>query len=239
MLHKFIDRAREDSLTAAIFSHLLHLPCEDFWSILREACGSKNFPGNPGEPLLVHPWPSWGAAGTYNEHRVVPDLVIEFAGFDLIIEAKYGGGRQYRGQWRNELIAYTNEYGSRRREVRMLALGGVPSREDDLVEQLWRSNEASKPQEHQFRCPVFMCEWEAVLLECRRMHERLEKVTERSSQSSAHLRILQDLIGFFSHHGYAPIWWFQDFDFTPHLLDVHAESDQQFFRDCNKQFHKS
>ena len=29
MLARFIDNPREDSLTAAVFSHLLHLPIED------------------------------------------------------------------------------------------------------------------------------------------------------------------------------------------------------------------
>jgi hypothetical protein len=87
MLGRFI-RACEDSLTAAVFTHLLHLPAEVFWRILRRACCTDTLPESAGEPLSVDYWPSWDPKGTGNTNRVVPDFFIRFRGFDLIIEAK-------------------------------------------------------------------------------------------------------------------------------------------------------
>ena len=100
MLEKFIKKPCEDSLTASVFSHLLHLPIEDFWRILQNACFSDRFPDNPGEPICIHAWPQWNASGTCNSERVIPDLVIGFCAFDLIIEAKrWDVAMQDRGQW--------------------------------------------------------------------------------------------------------------------------------------------
>src|ERR1039457_6549433 len=100
MLSKFINNAREDSLTAAVFSHLLHLPSEAFWRILSRACYTESLPDYPGEPLILNAWPNWNAAGTDNSNRVIPDLFMRFNAFDLIIEAKIkDDGTQYRSQW--------------------------------------------------------------------------------------------------------------------------------------------
>ena len=130
MIAKFIDNAREDSLTASVFSHLLHLPSEVFWRILRQACYSKNLPDFPGEPELA-PWPRWNPAGTENPGCVIPDLFIRFDAFDLIIEAKIkDDGTQDRSQWERELTAYMNEYGKEEKTIRMLAIGGIHSHQD-------------------------------------------------------------------------------------------------------------
>ena len=49
MLGKHLNHC-EDSLTAAVFSHLLHLPCEEWWPILRKSCFTKTLPEHPSPP---------------------------------------------------------------------------------------------------------------------------------------------------------------------------------------------
>jgi len=229
MLEKFIDNAREDSLTAAVFSHLFHLPSEMFWKeILCRACYTKNLPDDAGEPEEILPWSSWDAKETENSDRVIPDLFIRFASFDLIIEAKrWDNDMQTPSQWQNELIAYTNKYG-KGKQVRLLALGGIRSENDELL---------TSP----VVCPVHMCRWSAVLLECQRLKKNLEekkldKETTPPSRTYADVRILNDLIAFFDAHGFPALQWFADFNFKSNLLSSSVDIDQQYFRNISLQF---
>ena len=82
MIGKFINTC-EDSCTAAVFGHLLHLPIEMFWGIVSRACFSDSLPTNPGEIEDRAFWPSWNAEGTSNSQRVVPDLFIRFSALGL------------------------------------------------------------------------------------------------------------------------------------------------------------
>lgn len=75
MLGKFI-KHQEDSLTASVFTHLLHLPIELFWQILHEACYTANLPGDSGALRQMNRWPSWSPEGTGNVQRVIPDLFL-------------------------------------------------------------------------------------------------------------------------------------------------------------------
>lgn len=231
MLAKFIDNTCEDSLTAAVFSHLLHLPCEVFWQILRQACYTKSLPENPGEPRTFHPWPKWNPDGTEtNTTYVEPDVFIRFDSFDLIVEAKRGDNdMQDPSQWRRELIAYTNEYGNEKREVRILALGGIHSE---------KANDETLPPFKSFDCIVHKCRWSTVLLECQRLKLKLveSNTNNPSSQAYAHIRILNDLTLFFEAHGYPVLKWFADFKWESNLLDTSVDSDQQFFRNVSLQF---
>jgi hypothetical protein len=246
MLAKFINNAREDSLTASIFSHLLHLPSEVFWSILSNACPSAKFPTYPGEPKSIHAWPNWNSFGTKNTHRVIPDLVIEFHDFDLIIEVKrWDIPMQDKEQWKSEFKAYTNEYGEKKRKVKMIALGGILSSEDKELEHNWQSNDASGRAKgndsHTFICPVYMCQWSTVLHECECLKRKLKEDNKNnpSSRTYADIRILNDLKALFETHGYAALRWFDDFDFKPYLLDTSVDSYQQFFRNSIFQFQSS
>jgi len=228
MLEKFIKDTYENSLTAAVFSHLLHLPRERLWEILRNACYTENLPHDPGEPKLIT-WPGWNPDGTDNSQRVVPDLFLRFPHFDLIIEAKRGDNdMQNPDQWKKELTAYDNEYGKYKREVRLLALGGIHSENDVLLP-------------HQpFDCPVHMCRWRRVLLECQRLKTDLEKTNKSnsSSQTFAYVRVLDDLIAFFAAFGFPALRWFLDFVFAPNLLDDFVDFDQQYFQSVSLQFQR-
>lgn len=229
MLGKFINVC-EDSLTAAIFTHLLHLPSEVFWQILRNACHTTSLPEDAGEPRSVEFWPKWNPNKTKNASYVEPDVFIRFDSFDVIIEAKREDeGQQYRQQWENEVTAYDNEYGHENVPVRMIALGGIWDTKDDEVPVRMSV------------CPVHMCRWSSVLLECQRLREQLVETNKDSpsSRTSADLRILNDLIALFAAHEYMTFRWFVDFDFARNLLDASADSDQQYFRNTSLQFQSS
>ena len=203
MLGKYINIC-EDSLTAAVFTHLLHLPMEVFWRILRNACYTDRLPEYPGEPISVEFWPNWNPKGTDNSNRVVPDLFIRFANFHLIIESKrWDANMQDRSQWTKEATAYNTEFGSEKIPVGMIAMGGISDTRDEEVPA--------------FNFPVFMCKWERVLWECQQMEKELKGLKYPSSQTQACVRTLTHLINLFGWHGFVKLRWFDDFDFKTEL----------------------
>jgi hypothetical protein len=234
MLGKFITDC-EDSLTAAVFTHLLHLPSEVFWQILRNACYTSSLPEDAGEPRSVEFWPKWDPEGTDNNIYVEPDVFIRFANFDLLIEAKrWNDDMQDSGQWERELIAYTNEYGYEKRPVKMIAVGGIHTNQDDALTHNWRSLSSGDP--HLFICPVHMCRWSSLLLECQRMERELGRLKYQSSQTRAQERILADLIELCAWLGFVTVRWFDYSVFKAHLLGPSIDSNQQLLRRINLQF---
>jgi hypothetical protein len=206
MLGKFINHC-EDSLTAAVFTHLLHLTSEVFWQILRNGCYTKSLPEYAGEPKCMEFWPPWDPKGTDNSYRVIPDLFIRFAGFDLVIEAKRNDKwQQYRGQWVNEMTAYDNEHGDENVPVRMIALGGIWDAKDDVVSYNSKN------------CPVHMCTWTRVLDSCKQMRKELERLKYPTSQTQAHVRTLTNLVDLFAWHGFQTGEWFADLVSTSQLV---------------------
>jgi len=217
MLEKFID-PRENSLTATVFSHLLHLPADVFWQILRKACLTNSLPPCPGEPTAINYWPKWNPSGTGNDRYVEPDVFLRFAEFDLIIEAKRWDARmQDRNQWLRELQAYTNEYGEENCPVRLIALGGVDNHgePDDELRGMWSPVSVKRADDGATTtlpivCPVHACRWDCLLAECQRMEKALAKLPLASFQTGAHRRILADLIDLFAGHGFPTGQWFED-----------------------------
>ena len=183
MLGRHINHC-EDSLTAAIFTHLLHLPAELFWKILRSACYEfDQLPDQPGELVKVDYWPKWDATGTHpNQYYVEPDVFIRFRTFDLIVEAKrWDRPMQDQEQWQRELIAWSNEYGEAQRFVKMIALGGIHTTTCGMIFHEWQSSEFGVPLNHLFKCPVFMCRWRRLIEECQKLKRTLCAEATRSS----------------------------------------------------------
>ena len=225
----------EDSHTASVFTHLLHLPTEVFWAILRNACHTLSLPKNPGELLDVHPWPRWDATGTGNSHSVVPDLFIRFADFDLIIEAKRGDdGMQDPDQWQRELIAYGNEYGEKDRSVRMIALGGILGTEDETITHQWTA-QGDSGTSRELVCPVHMCRWRSLLHQCQQVRRELERLEYPTSQTAAARRVLLDLIDLFAWHGYSTGSWFRDLEFARYRLPSSVDAHLRLFHDRSRQ----
>ena len=181
-------------------------------------------------------WPKWDPKGTGNNTYIEPDVFIRFREFDLIIEAKrWDSPMQNSEQWKAELKAYINEYGARKRQVIMIALGGIQPDRDKSLRDVWRSDTPGVADEHEFICPVHMCQWSSVLLACQRRKRELAE-GERSSRSLADLRILNDLTELFIRHGFAPLRWFPDFQFRPNPLSDSAAAEQQSFRNASLRF---
>lgn len=198
MLGKFINHC-EDSLTAAVLTHLLQLPAEIFWKILYNACPTNCLPKNPGEPVSIDFWPNWNPDKTKNNTYVEPDVFVRFTDWDLIIEAKrWDRPMQDPNQWKNEVIAYANEYGSEKVHVSMIALGGIWSTDDDKVIH------------DEIICPVHMCKWSDVLAECQRMQRELKNLKYPTSNTHAYKRTLSHLIDLFSWHGFQTGVWFAE-----------------------------
>lgn len=243
MLAPFIDRPREDSLTASVISHLLHLPFEVYWKIIRNACfHSGMLPENPGEPE-VHAWPHWSPTGTRNSRFVEPDIFLRFPDFDLIVEAKFEDwGQQNPEQWARELEAYTNEYGQERRSVKMLAIGGIYQTQDDQIKHRWvpgSDNLSDTEGPHDFVCPVHMCQWSRVLYHCKQMEREIAKAAYPTSQSLAHRRILADLIRMFAHHGYQTGIWYSETIGHRARLSGRIEASHFPFRAIHNQFNQT
>lgn len=232
MLGQYIAHC-EDSLTASIVSHLLHLPVEVFWKIFRGACYGKELPEDSGEPQHLDLLPKWDPTGTHNNTYVEPDVFIRFRDFDLIIEAKrWDEGMQDRGQWQRELIAYTNEYGEEKRPVLMVALGGLYGTESEEIGHTWHSSEPGPeaPGDHVFVCPVIMCRWRGLLNLCQRMRREIARSEFPDSHNFATTRILEDVVSLFSWHGYSTGKWFSDFEFARHFLRPNTALTHQVFR---------
>lgn len=202
MLAQFI-QPKEDTLTAAVFGHLLHLPIETFWKVLRCACYDDQLPLQCGEPVLIAPWPKWSARGTNNSCYVEPDLFIRFTKFDLIIEAKrWDDGMQYREQWQNELQAYKNEYGEDKQPLYFIALGGIHAEESEMVDDQI----------------ILKARWRKIIGAVKRQRQQLEEQVVTSSVMHSQIRVCNDLISHFSRHGYFTGRWFEDFPFYLHRL---------------------
>jgi hypothetical protein len=223
MLGKYIYHC-EDSLTASVFSHLLHLPVEVFWALLRSACHSSELPASVGEPETVQFLPSWDPTGTQNEARVIPDLFIRFPEIDLIIEAKrWDIPMQDPEQWKRELIAYDNEYGKEDRQVLFVAIGGLLSHENR--ELLVRDRKHT----------VHMCSWNALLNTCQNKIAEHEHLLPTSSYVSAQVRILKHLVELFGWHDFRVIHWFDLKAFESYLLPSSTEEHQSLFNNLREQ----
>lgn len=123
---KNLDPEKEDFRTSTIIGMLLYLPDSELWKILREACfNSSLLPADAGKLKGYDFWPHWDSENTDNTDYVEPDSILEFDNLNIIIEAKrYDEAGQDSHEWRNELIAYQNEYRNTEKEVFLIALGG-------------------------------------------------------------------------------------------------------------------
>lgn len=235
MLGKHIKHC-EDSLTAAIFSHLFHLPSETFWRMLRNASYSLVLPEKAGEPSQLDYWPKWAPGESGNALYVEPDVFIRFDDFDLIIEAKLrDDGTQDRGQWTRELAAYACEYGREKRPVCMIALGGLDTEVDVEIKYEWRDDSSSK-QLHKITCTVHMCRWRRLLYQCQQIKRELERVDAPNSRNLADRRILTDMTDLFACHGYSTGRWYEDFDFARHALRPRIDRSLKILRQISLQY---
>ncbi|WP_346899854.1 hypothetical protein [uncultured Roseibium sp.] len=106
-------RGSEDLLTATVFERLSYLRAERVWSLLAYASAGQL----PSYKIaVIHDiefWPMWSSSD--RRRGVEPDVFISLDLGDpakrvhIIIEAKYGGKQTYT-QWRDELLAWKENY---------------------------------------------------------------------------------------------------------------------------------
>jgi hypothetical protein len=181
------DITKEDPRTSTIFDALLHLPDRLMWEVLRNACHDRKvLPVNLGVLEHYEFWPRWDSKGTENEHHVEPDVFLRFSKADLIVEAKrFDTSSQDQTQWKRELTAYENKYGSTDRPAFLVALGGNGSN---------LQNQMICPQK--YKRIVVKCSWvnlHAVLVDKR------EKFIEGNQRVVDSLLLACNLFGFRSY----------------------------------------
>jgi hypothetical protein len=243
MLGKHL-RHCEDSLTGAILGHLLYLPIEIAWQLLRNACHATDLPEVTGEPEIIEFWPNWNPSNTANTRYVEPDVFLRFRDFDLIIEAKRRDyNQQYRGQWQQQLTAYANEYGKDKRPVRFMALGGIWDTKDAEISHPSKSHEERGCPDDvvgdKIVCPVHMCRWRGLLHECRKLLAELERLSFPSSQTHANRRILGQMVELFGWHGYSTGVWFGEIGLSRLRLGPGIEGHIKDFTQCHLKPHTS
>lgn len=126
----------EDPKTSTIFEHLLLLPDNILWSLLRNSSRTykQELPEDIGYLEKFEFWPKWDPNNTSNSTYVEPDIFIRFNLLDIIVEAKYqDGAGQYREEWIREIQAYYNEYSSDKKQVILLSVGGNSDYKSEII----------------------------------------------------------------------------------------------------------
>lgn len=185
----------EDSLTSIVFDTLKYLPSPIFWSLLKSSLYQDRLPSVSGELVGISFWDKWGAADTGNTNYVEPDVFLQFAEFDIIIEAKRWDLRQqYDKQLKNQIIAYNNEFLDIDKKLYYIKLGGLHSKENE-------------PNYRHIDSEVVICktDWTRLLDS---ISEYLGKIKSNDNLvSGSHIRILEDCIHGFALHQYYKKKW--------------------------------
>lgn len=199
----------EDTLTAGVFTYLLHLPRTTLWSLLQGATLHRGLPPDPGEIEEAELRPNWNPTETDRSSRVVPDLFIRFERLDLIVEAKrWDANQHYRQQWSNEVQAYLNEYGPDDREVHLIAIGNHSAAKAEEITLSWTGEDGGVPQS--VTCPVHPAQWSRLGEEVLRAIQGLEQLAHPWEEGQAALRILRDLQSWLGLHGVSRRFWLAD-----------------------------
>ena len=200
MLHStyYNKNTYEDPKTSAVFENLVLLPDNVFWHILKTSCyENADLPSNIGQLLNYEFWAHWDSTGTTNSLLVEPDLFLQFEEADVIIEAKYSDtAGQYEEQWRNEIIAYRNEYKKSKKNIIFIAIGGnsTISSEKILVQDSYQN--------------IYKCTWHQVLITTNKYLNQLEEITFTDYNLSATKRLLNHIILAFNINHVYNIEWF-------------------------------
>ena len=203
--HKIRDGIRnelwnsEDAKTSSIIGTLSHLPARLFWSILYNAVTVKTgltTPNEIHEMVQIEFWPHWKL-----EHKVEPDVFIQFDSFDLILELKRNDdNKQYREQWLNEITAYKKAYSDTEKKFCLIAISGKTEVTDDNV---------------------YSCSWTALLNATVKCKETLSLLHPHSHE----VRILEDAVkAFYIHREYA-YRYFDSIDYTPEKYSISEHND--------------
>ena len=193
-------KTKEDTLTSSVIGNLLFLPTNFILEILANSSYDKFTYSHFGKLLSFDFWPHWNSENTSNSNFVEPDVFIRFENVDLIIEAKrYDDNQQYIGQWKNEIISYYNEYEDEKKDLILLAIGGINSNNTEHI-----STESKQKVE------IYKIRWKKILNEVENAKKRLEAIKSFSDNANSSIRILEVVLQSFELHGFLSIKWFKD-----------------------------
>jgi len=187
---------KEDTLTSVVFDNLFHLPDSLFWDIIKKSCFENHLPYFINFIDLYEFWPHWDHQNTENERYVEPDLFIRFDNFDLIIESKWNK-QQYYEQWKKEIIGYKNVYEKDKKNVYLLAIGGINN-----------ENEENIDIENYGSIKVAKCKWNNILEAIVNIKSKINNYC--FSEINNIIRIINTIITGLEMHGFIYIHWLDD-----------------------------
>ena len=189
---------KEDTLTSTVFDYLLMLPNDLFWNIIKKSCFQNNLPETINSIESYEYWPHWNPENTKKINFIEPDLFIRFDNFDLIIEAKRrDDNQQYVEQWENEFIGYINEYKQDKKEVYLLAIGGINNEYEEYLNV-----------KNYGKITVVKCKWYNILETLDTIFKKLNDFDIFNIQN-IHRNIYMIITGL-EMHGFMKINWLED-----------------------------
>jgi hypothetical protein len=205
---------KEDTLTSSVFESLLALPNNLFWEILKNSCRTGKLPDYINY-VEAEFWPTWNPDDTGNQRYVEPDLFLRFDSFDLIVEAKrWDGNQQRETQWRNEFIAYKNEFGKEGKPVFLLAVGVDSEKEEEIAVADCGTLVAVK------------CRWNNILDELLSTLNMLEKC--RVLDTEHLIRNIKKVITCLELHGFVKIRWLSEITENETVIRYRFDFDNSF-----------
>ena len=186
----------EDSLTAVVFDTLKYLPTNLFWTILKSSLYQDKLPFISGELDAITFWDIWNATDTSNSKFVEPDVFLRFNKFDVIVEAKrFDTKQQNDSQITNEIQSYLNEYSEDKKELYVIKLGGLHSKENEKKHKLHDAI-------------ICKTDWTKLLDVISKTLSDLIK--ESNPINNSYIRILEDCIQGFALHQYYKKEWLSE-----------------------------
>jgi hypothetical protein len=203
---KGIYKNNEDALTAAIFERLMYLPKELFQHIFQEALFDKSVKIDLNQMESISYWPNWNPEETYNKNYVEPDVFIQTAKQNIIVEAKrYDSKQQNVNQWKNEIQAYYNEFGKKEKPLVFIALGGLYTTDTEKVTISDTSQD------------IYKCTWSRILNVVQHIVHEMEIARDYTHSNVAINQILKDIILCFEIFGFSTSLWLERFIKAPNI----------------------
>jgi hypothetical protein len=207
---------KEDTLTSSVFDGLFSLPNNLFWKIIKESCYKNSLPDSITSIKEYDYWPHWNPKGTKDRKNYIePDLFIRFDNFDLIIESKrWDNDQQYLKQWEREFIAYKNEYGKDKKDVYLLAIGGIS-----------KENEENITVKNHGTIKVVKCRWYNILETLINILEELRNCYSSNKQNI--IRNINFIISGLEIHDFMKIQWLES---IPPTYKINYEENSTIIR---------
>lgn len=205
-VNRGIYKGNEDALTSSIFERLMYLPQELLQYIFSEALFDPIADLELHQIESIEYWPRWDSENTQNTNFVEPDVFMRTAKQDIIIEAKRSDAKQQlKHQWRNEIQAYYNEYAKDEKQLIFIALGGLHTKETELIKL--------KGKEHQ----IYKCTWKSILNIIQDILYNMELASSYTNNTVALTNILKDMVLCFELFGFSTSPWLERFVKAPKI----------------------